>query len=209
MRSHHNYAAPATGTWAGLTPRESLEILPGLPAGACLLSTPTVRNRARIFQVPSAPPDDGALRAETVARTRAEFAPIEQAQGYLSLIRDLENWLGDITGYAAVSLQPNAGSQGELAGLLAIRGYLRDRGESGAPDRERERAVRRAAEVVASTRGGAVVRVPARGGPLQLHRPGRAVPAAGRAPKGRKGWKISTAAASDSRPRMTRALVWK
>ncbi|MDX6287282.1 MAG: glycine dehydrogenase [Frankiales bacterium] len=58
------------------------------------------------------------------------FAPIEQAQGYLSLIRDLQSWLGDITGYDAVSLQPNAGSQGELAGLLAIRGYLRDRGES-------------------------------------------------------------------------------
>jgi glycine dehydrogenase len=51
------------------------------------------------------------------------FAPIEQAQGHLALIRQLESWLCEVTGYAAVSLQPNAGSQGELAGLLAIRGW--------------------------------------------------------------------------------------
>jgi glycine dehydrogenase len=57
------------------------------------------------------------------------FAPIEQAAGYLSVIRDLETWLAAITGYAAVSLQPNAGSQGEFAGLLAIRAYHRDRGD--------------------------------------------------------------------------------
>jgi glycine dehydrogenase len=57
------------------------------------------------------------------------FAPIDQAAGYLSIIRDLESWLATITGYAAVSLQPNAGSQGEFAGLLAIRAYHRDRGD--------------------------------------------------------------------------------
>jgi glycine dehydrogenase len=57
------------------------------------------------------------------------FAPVDQATGYLSIIRDLEDWLAAITGYAAVSLQPNAGSQGEFAGLLAIRAYHRDRGE--------------------------------------------------------------------------------
>jgi glycine dehydrogenase len=57
------------------------------------------------------------------------FAPLDQAAGYLSVIRDLETWLAAITGYAAVSLQPNAGSQGEFAGLLAIRAYHRDRGE--------------------------------------------------------------------------------
>jgi glycine dehydrogenase len=57
------------------------------------------------------------------------FAPIDQAAGYLSVIRDLEDWLAAITGYAAVSLQPNAGSQGEFAGLLAIRAYHRDRGD--------------------------------------------------------------------------------
>ena len=58
------------------------------------------------------------------------FAPAGQAQGYASIIADLERWLAEVTGYDAVSLQPNAGSQGEFAGLLAIRGWHRDRGES-------------------------------------------------------------------------------
>ena len=57
------------------------------------------------------------------------FAPAGQAQGYARLIADLGSWLAEITGYAAVSLQPNAGSQGELAGLLAIRAYHAARGE--------------------------------------------------------------------------------
>jgi glycine dehydrogenase len=61
------------------------------------------------------------------------FAPLDQAQGYLELIRSLEAWLVEITGYDAVSLQPNAGSQGEFAGLLAIRAYLV---ASGQPDRD-------------------------------------------------------------------------
>ncbi|WP_028921069.1 aminomethyl-transferring glycine dehydrogenase [Pseudonocardia acaciae] len=56
-------------------------------------------------------------------------APAADADGTLTLIADLERWLAELTGYAAVSLQPNAGSQGELAGLLAIRAYHRDRGE--------------------------------------------------------------------------------
>ncbi|MEO6628260.1 MAG: glycine dehydrogenase (aminomethyl-transferring), partial [Aquihabitans sp.] len=60
------------------------------------------------------------------------FAPLDQAAGYLQLISELEQWLVAITGYSAVSLQPNAGSQGELAGLLAIRGYHR---ANGAVDR--------------------------------------------------------------------------
>jgi len=51
------------------------------------------------------------------------FAPAEQVPGYLELIGDLERWLAEITGYDTVSLQPNAGSQGEFAGLLAIRAY--------------------------------------------------------------------------------------
>lgn len=58
------------------------------------------------------------------------FAPSDQTDGYLEIISDLERWLAEITGYDAVSLQPNAGSQGELAGLLAIRRYHRSRGES-------------------------------------------------------------------------------
>ncbi len=57
------------------------------------------------------------------------FAPLEDAAGLLELIGQLERWLIEITGYAAVSLQPNAGSQGELTGLLAIRAYHRSRGD--------------------------------------------------------------------------------
>jgi len=51
------------------------------------------------------------------------FAPADDVEGYLELVLQLETWLADVTGYDTVSLQPNAGSQGELAGLLAIRGY--------------------------------------------------------------------------------------
>ncbi|MBN8525451.1 MAG: aminomethyl-transferring glycine dehydrogenase, partial [Planctomycetes bacterium] len=57
------------------------------------------------------------------------FAPMSTAQGYQRLFGQLEQWLADITGFAAVSLQPNSGSQGEYAGLLAIRAYQRARGE--------------------------------------------------------------------------------
>ncbi|HET8960132.1 aminomethyl-transferring glycine dehydrogenase [Nocardioides sp.] len=57
------------------------------------------------------------------------FAPAEDALGYQQLVEQLEEWLAEVTGYDRVSIQPNAGSQGELAGLLAIRGYHRDRGE--------------------------------------------------------------------------------
>ncbi|MFK8031046.1 MAG: aminomethyl-transferring glycine dehydrogenase [Gammaproteobacteria bacterium] len=57
------------------------------------------------------------------------FAPSEQTLGYQQMIDQLEQWLCTITGYAAVSLQPNAGSQGEFAGLLAIRAYHHSRGD--------------------------------------------------------------------------------
>ena len=56
------------------------------------------------------------------------FAPEGDVAGYLELIEQLQGWLAEVTGYDAVSLQPNAGSQGELAGLLAIRGYHRANG---------------------------------------------------------------------------------
>jgi glycine dehydrogenase len=75
--------------------------------------------------------------AEMEAVTWPEFAdlhpfgPAGQAAGYHELIADLERWLAEITGYDAVSVQPNAGSQGELAGLLAIRGYHSSRGDAG------------------------------------------------------------------------------
>jgi glycine dehydrogenase len=59
------------------------------------------------------------------------FAPAEQARGYAELFRQLEAWLAEVTGFAAVSLQPNAGSQGEYAGLLCIRAYHRSRGQAG------------------------------------------------------------------------------
>jgi glycine dehydrogenase len=57
------------------------------------------------------------------------FCPPEQSAGYRELIGQLSEWLCEVTGYDSVSLQPNAGSQGELSGLLAIRGYHRARGE--------------------------------------------------------------------------------
>ncbi|MFK4825045.1 aminomethyl-transferring glycine dehydrogenase [Paenochrobactrum sp. BZR 588] len=57
------------------------------------------------------------------------FAPAEQSTGYAQMTSDVENWLCEITGFAAVSLQPNAGSQGEYAGLLAIRRYHQSRGD--------------------------------------------------------------------------------
>ena len=59
------------------------------------------------------------------------FAPQEQTAGYDELYHGLENWLMEITGFAGISLQPNAGSQGEYAGLLVIRAYYRDRGDTG------------------------------------------------------------------------------
>ena len=62
------------------------------------------------------------------------FAPAEQFDGYRQLFDDLQRWLAEITGYDAISLQPNAGSQGEFAGLLAIRNYHRAQ-RRGAPRR--------------------------------------------------------------------------
>ncbi|MDU5962357.1 MAG: aminomethyl-transferring glycine dehydrogenase subunit GcvPB, partial [Dermabacter sp.] len=73
---------------------------------------------------------------EMAAVTWPEFnaihpsAPASDVQGYVELITQLETWLADVTGYDTVSLQPNAGSQGEYAGLLAIRAYHASRGES-------------------------------------------------------------------------------
>ena len=57
------------------------------------------------------------------------FAPISQTRGYQILFQQLEAWLGEITGFAGISLQPNAGSQGEYAGLLVIHEYHQNRGE--------------------------------------------------------------------------------
>ena len=58
------------------------------------------------------------------------FAPHEQTAGYQELFRELEGWLAEITGFAATSLQPNSGAQGELAGLMVIKAYFENRGEN-------------------------------------------------------------------------------
>ena len=57
------------------------------------------------------------------------FAPANQVSGYYSVFNELDKWLSEITGFAAMSLQPNAGAQGEYAGLMVIRAYHQDRGE--------------------------------------------------------------------------------
>jgi glycine dehydrogenase len=86
-----------------------------IPLGSC-----TMKLNAAAEMVPITWPGFGSMHP---------FAPPDQAQGYAELIADLERMLCAATGYAAVSLQPNAGSQGEYAGLLAIEAYHRSRGE--------------------------------------------------------------------------------
>ena len=86
-----------------------------IPLGSC-----TMKLNATTEMEPVTWPEFGAIHP---------FAPTDQADGYLELIHDLERWLCEITGYDAVSLQPNAGSQGELAGLLAIRAWHRSNGD--------------------------------------------------------------------------------
>ncbi|MBL4722033.1 MAG: aminomethyl-transferring glycine dehydrogenase [Alphaproteobacteria bacterium] len=87
-----------------------------IPLGSC-----TMKLNATVEMIPVTWPEFSNIHP---------FAPLDQAQGYLDLTRDLEDWLCRITGYDAVSLQPNAGSQGEYAGLLAIRGYQAAQGEA-------------------------------------------------------------------------------
>ncbi len=88
-----------------------------IPLGSC-----TMKLNATTEMEPVTWPEFGALHP---------FAPADQAEGYLTLIRGLEDQLAEITGYDKVSLQPNAGSQGELAGLLAVRAYHRANGDTG------------------------------------------------------------------------------
>ncbi|MGV9876497.1 aminomethyl-transferring glycine dehydrogenase, partial [Streptomyces cellulosae] len=86
-----------------------------IPLGSC-----TMKLNATTEMEPVTWPEFGQLHP---------FVPAEQAGGYLTLIRELEERLAEVTGYDKVSLQPNAGSQGELAGLLAVRGYHRANGD--------------------------------------------------------------------------------
>ena len=86
-----------------------------IPLGSCTMKlTPTAA------MLPLAWPEVSDLHP---------FAPLAQTTGYQEMFRQLEAWLAEITGFAAISLQPNAGSQGEYAGLLVIRAYHRQRGE--------------------------------------------------------------------------------
>ncbi|MFF9352248.1 aminomethyl-transferring glycine dehydrogenase [Streptomyces sp. NPDC014734] len=86
-----------------------------IPLGSC-----TMKLNATTEMEPITWPEFGALHP---------FAPAEQAQGFLTLIGELEERLAEVTGYDAVSIQPNAGSQGEFAGLLAVRAYHRANGD--------------------------------------------------------------------------------
>jgi glycine dehydrogenase len=86
-----------------------------IPLGSC-----TLKLNATAEMIPVTWPEFGRLHP---------FAPPEQARGYATLFRQLEAWLAEITGFTNVSLQPNAGSQGEFAGLLVIRAYHKARGQ--------------------------------------------------------------------------------
>ena len=87
-----------------------------IPLGSC-----TMKLNATTEMIPITWPEIAGLHP---------FAPEDTTAGIRQIIDDLEHWLASITGYDAVSLQPNAGSQGEFAGLLAIRAYHRARGDS-------------------------------------------------------------------------------
>ncbi len=88
-----------------------------IPLGSC-----TMKLNAATEMLPITWPQWGKLHP---------FCPAEDRAGYDVVVRDLERWLAEITGFAAVSLQPNAGSQGELAGMLVIRAYQKSRGQGG------------------------------------------------------------------------------
>ena len=87
-----------------------------IPLGSC-----TMKLNAASEMIPVTWPEFSAIHP---------FAPLDQVQGYAQVISELEKSLAEITGFAAVSLQPNSGAQGELAGLMAIRAYHRSRGDA-------------------------------------------------------------------------------
>jgi glycine dehydrogenase len=86
-----------------------------IPLGSC-----TMKLNATTEMIPVTWPEFGRLHP---------FAPAEQWGGYKAMFEQLEAWLAEITGFSAISLQPNSGAQGEYSGLLAIRGYHRARGD--------------------------------------------------------------------------------
>jgi len=86
-----------------------------IPLGSC-----TMKLNATAEMIPITQPEFNSIHP---------FVPVEQTRGYARVFRDLEAWLNEITGFDACSLQPNAGAQGEYAGLLVIRKYHQARGE--------------------------------------------------------------------------------
>ena len=88
-----------------------------IPLGSC-----TMKLNATAEMIPITWPQFASLHP---------FAPVEQAAGYHAMFKDLAGWLSDITGFAATSLQPNAGAQGEYAGLLVIRAWHEAQGNTG------------------------------------------------------------------------------
>ncbi|MDP1579487.1 MAG: aminomethyl-transferring glycine dehydrogenase, partial [Candidatus Didemnitutus sp.] len=135
-RGHEEYPAPHARTSAFLTAKafnsyhtehEMLRYIRRLEAkdlslvhSMISLGSCTMKLNATSEMFPVTWPEFGALHP---------FAPSDQTKGYTKLFAQLEKWLGEITGFAGVSLQPNAGSQGEYAGLLVIRAYHESRGE--------------------------------------------------------------------------------
>jgi glycine dehydrogenase len=87
-----------------------------IPLGSCTLNL-----NAASEMIPVTWPEFSAIHP---------LAPLNQVQGYAQVISEIEKALSEITGFAAVSLQPNSGAQGELAGLMAIRAYHRSRGDA-------------------------------------------------------------------------------
>ena len=87
-----------------------------IPLGSC-----TMKLNAASEMIPVTWPEFSAVHP---------FAPVEQVQGYAQVISELEQALAEITGFAAVSLQPNSGAQGELAGLMVIHAYHHSRGDA-------------------------------------------------------------------------------
>ncbi len=87
-----------------------------IPLGSC-----TMKLNATTEMIPVSWPEFGALHP---------FAPVEQAAGYQQIFEELENYLNEITGFNATSLQPNAGAQGEYTGLLVIREYFKSKNQS-------------------------------------------------------------------------------
>ena len=87
-----------------------------IPLGSC-----TMKLNATAEMIPVTWPEFGQIHP---------FAPVSQTEGYQILFTQLEQWLAEVTGFAGISLQPNAGSQGEYAGLLVIRAYHESRGDS-------------------------------------------------------------------------------